>query len=180
GRAPRSGRGGGRGRTGAASSTCRSASRGCVLWRARVGPWSAPRPLLAQQRLLHLPRRGRARERVEEANDARLLVAGEVGAYVLHHVLLADGRARAPHDRGGHDLAPVGVGHAEHAASAIPGWSRRQRSTSAGKTFSPPLLIISLRRPAMCRKPSSSNAPRSPVWSQPPRSACAVASGIRQ
>src|SRR5207253_6584812 len=76
---------------------------------------------LAQQRLLHLPRRGRARERVEEANDARLLEAGEVGAHVLHHVVLAEGRARAANHRGGHDLAPVGVGHAEDGRLRDPG-----------------------------------------------------------
>src|ERR687898_742748 len=40
----------------------------------------------------------------------------------------------------------------------------------------PPEMIMSLERSLSVRKPSASNAPMSPVWSQPPLSAFAVAS----
>ena len=39
-------------------------------------------------------------------------------------------------------------------------------------------MIRSLERSCSVRKPSASSAPRSPVCSQPPRSACALASGL--
>ena len=42
------------------------------------------------------------------------------------------------------------------AASRTPGYSRRCSSTSSGKTFSPPRLIIELTRPSIHTKPSSS------------------------
>ena len=50
-------------------------------------------------------------------------------------------------------------------ASSTSGWASRTASTSAGATFSPPVTIVSALRPTMCRRPSSSKAPRSPVCS---------------
>ena len=52
------------------------------------------------------------------------------------------------------------------------------RSTSAGETFSPPGLIMSLMRSTTIRFPSPSSRPRSPVCSHPAGSiVAAVASG---
>jgi hypothetical protein len=51
-------------------------------------------------------------------------------------------------------------------------------SISRGKMFSPPRMIISLRRPSIRKLPWASIEPRSPVCSQPSASiAAAVASG---
>ena len=50
----------------------------------------------------------------------------------------------------------------------INGCARSRSSRSAGATFLPPAVtMISFLRPMIVRKPSSSIAPRSPVWNQP-------------
>ena len=50
----------------------------------------------------------------------------------------------------------------------ISGCARSWSSSTAGATFLPPAVtMISFLRPMMVKKPSSSIAPRSPVWNQP-------------
>ena len=49
------------------------------------------------------------------------------------------------------------------AASATAGWASSTASTSAGATFSPPVMIVSALRPMTRSAPSASSAPRSPV-----------------
>ena len=52
------------------------------------------------------------------------------------------------------------------------------RSASGEYTFSPPVMIMSLRRSEMNRNPPSSTCPMSPLRSQPPAvTACAVSCG---
>src|SRR5690349_23500830 len=70
-------------------------------------------PLLAEKRLLHLAGRRRPRERVEEAHEARLLVAGEARPDVLDDLVLPERRARPRYDRGDRHFPPVGIRHAE-------------------------------------------------------------------
>ena len=61
------------------------------------------------------------------------------------------------------------------------GLARIGSSSAAGATFLPPAVtMISFLRPVIVRKPSSSNAPMSPVLNQSPSNASAVASGLRQ
>src|SRR5438552_1957982 len=73
---------------------------------------------LAEQRLVHLLRRGGARQRRQEADVARLLVAGELLAHVRDHVLGGERGAVAQHDGGRDRLAPVRVGDADDAGLA--------------------------------------------------------------
>ena len=70
-----------------------------------------------------------------------------------------------------------GSGNPTTATSAIAGWDARTCSTSTGATVSPPVRMTSRARPTIDRYPSSSSAPRSPVWYQPSRNAVAVAAG---
>src|SRR5205085_5920615 len=57
-----------------------------------------------------------------------------------------------------------GSGNPTTATSAIAGWDARTCSTSTGATVSPPVRMTSRARPTIDRHPSSSSAPRSPVW----------------
>src|SRR6185369_7910912 len=67
------------------------------------------------------------------------------------------------------------------ATSATAGWAASTLSTSAGYTFSPPVMIMSLTRSLMNRYPSSSSDPTSPVRKKPLAvNDSAVASGRRQ
>lgn len=66
------------------------------------------------------------------------------------------------------------------AHSATAECPSRTRSISAGYTFNPPEMIISLDRPAMYRYPSSSTQPRSPVRNQPSVNAAWVSFGLFQ
>ena len=78
------------------------------------------------------------------------LVAGEVGADVLAHVL--DGRARGPGARTTKAASAwpnSSSGTPITATSATAGWWLRSSSTSAGYTFSPPDTIMSSSRPSM-------------------------------
>jgi hypothetical protein len=63
------------------------------------------------------------------------------------------------------------------AASAIFSWLSSTFSSSAGYTFSPPEISMSLTRSTMVTKPSSSMVATSPVYSQPSTMLSAVASG---
>ena len=63
----------------------------------------------------------------------------------------------------------------------ISGCARSRSSSSAGATFLPPAVtMISFLRPTMVRKPSSSMAPRSPVWNQPSENAASVSAWLCQ
>ena len=63
----------------------------------------------------------------------------------------------------------------------ISGCARSRSSRMAGATFLPPAVtMISFLRPMMVRKPSSSMAPRSPVWNQPSEKTALVSSSLRQ
>ena len=58
------------------------------------------------------------------------------------------------------------------------GWARSRSSSTAGATFLPPAVTrISLLRPVIRTKPSSSISPRSPVWNQPSRSSTSTVAG---
>ncbi|MNF98907.1 hypothetical protein D3C84_817850 [compost metagenome] len=62
---------------------------------------------------------------------------------------------------------------------ATSGWLERAFSTSAEKTFSPPVTIMSFRRSTMKMNPFSSILAPSPVRSQPsPGSAASVWLGL--
>ena len=63
------------------------------------------------------------------------------------------------------------------AASFTAGWASRQFSTSAGKMFSAPDLIIRVIVPRKVIVPSGSRRPRSVVCHQPPRKRSALISG---
>src|SRR5438067_119334 len=73
---------------------------------------------LAEQRLVHLLRRGGPRQRRQEADVPRLLVAGELLAHVRDQLLGGERGAIAQYHRGRDRLAPVGVGHADDAGLA--------------------------------------------------------------
>ena len=58
---------------------------------------------------------------------------------------------------------------------------RSWSSSIAGATFLPPAVtMISFLRPTMVKKPSSSIAPRSPVWNQPSVNTALVSASLRQ
>ena len=68
-----------------------------------------------------------------------------------------------------------GCGRANTAASTTSGCSASAASTSAGETFSPPVMITSPLRPVTISRPCSSSRPRSPVRRLP--SVLTVAAG---
>src|SRR6056297_803700 len=69
-------------------------------------------------------------------------------------------------------------GIAKVTTCATEGCSISTSSTSRGEIFSPPRLMISLRRPLMVRKPSASISPWSPVRNQPSVQFSALAFGL--
>ena len=74
-----------------------------------------------------------------------------------------------------------GLASPTHIAWLISGWARSRSSRIAGATFLPPAVtMISFLRPMMVRKPSSSMAPRSPVWNQPSEKTALVSSSLCQ
>ena len=66
------------------------------------------------------------------------------------------------------------------ATSWTPGISPMTRSISTGETLMPPVMMRSLRRSTNLTRPSASRVPRSPLCSQPSRSADAVDSSSFQ
>ena len=66
------------------------------------------------------------------------------------------------------------------ATSPTAGCAAITSSTSFGMMLDAPERMTSFSRPTMDRRPSSSNAPMSPVCSQPSRSASRVASSFCQ
>ena len=60
-----------------------------------------------------------------------------------------------------------GSGTPTMRASFTGAQARSCTSSSAGDTLAPPVLIISVRRPSQCTKPSASTEPASPVWKKP-------------
>ena len=63
------------------------------------------------------------------------------------------------------------------AQSCTAGWLQITCSTSLGYTLKPPEMIMSFLRSVMCRQPSASMWPMSPVCSQPSTMVSAVLSG---
>ena len=66
------------------------------------------------------------------------------------------------------DSPHCGSARPSTSASATAGWASSTASTSVGATFSPPVTIVSARRPVTVRRPRASSAPRSPVRSTGP------------
>ena len=87
---------------------------------------------------------------------------------------MSDGSLRTTTAEG--DSPQRSEGCAITATSSTPGWARMASSTSAGYTFSPPVMIMSVSRSRIVTKPSLSMAATSPVWSHPSRSVDSVAS----
>ena len=71
------------------------------------------------------------------------------------------------------------VDHPEHRAVEYAGWPCSTASISAGATWKPLTLIISLERSVRWTQPSGSSQPTSPVRYQPSAKASAVASSGR-
>ena len=81
----------------------------------------------------------------------------------------------AQHRRYGHVLAQPRIGDGESDGVGDGGMCEDDVVDLASAIFTPPRLMISLRRPLRNRKPSSSNEPRSPVRNQPSTNAAALA-----
>ena len=81
------------------------------------------------------------------------------------------------HDHGLDVLREALVRNADHRGLLTAGWASRQFSTSAGKMFSAPDLIIRVIVPRKLIVPSGSRRPRSVVCHQPPRKRWALISG---
>ncbi len=118
-----------------------------------------------------LPERVRGSGSPRERNPLRDLVRRErpraVGAQLLD--------ARARRRRRPRAATTTALTASPHCSSATPntpasstgGWLSSTDSTSAGATFSPPLMIVSARRPSTDSQPAPSSSPRSPVCSHP-------------
>lgn len=72
-----------------------------------------------------------------------VIVDLEVG----QQLLVAECLARMQHHQRVADLAPLRIGPADRCRFSTAGCWARTRSTSAGYTFSPPVMIMSLDRP---------------------------------
>lgn len=64
-------------------------------------------------------------------------------------------------------LAERRVRHSYRGRHGEAGVTDERALTSNGDTFAPPVLIMPVRRPVQCRRPSSSSHPASPLRSQP-------------
>jgi hypothetical protein len=89
-------------------------------------------------------------------------------------------RAVAEHDRRDDGFAPRLVRHADDARLADVGMREKHALDLGREDALAGAPDDSFRRPTTDRKPSSSNAPRSPVCTQPSRFVRAVSSGFRQ
>ena len=132
----------------------------------------------AQLALEHLARRV-ARQLVHEDDLARHLEAREVGLHVRRPGRRPSGRGPARRRR---RRSAAGRTRRRRRRSPRPrrprGARRAASSTSRGKTFSPPEMIISSSRPATNSRPSSSRWPRSPVDMRPADHRLAVAGRV--
>ena len=91
------------------------------------------------------------RNLVDDQQLFRHLEIGQPGSRKLHELALLR-RGPLLQDDGGRDSSPsVGCGTAKATACATAGCSQRTSSTSFGAIFSPPRLMISLRRPVRYR-----------------------------
>ena len=123
---------------------------------------------------------GQPRDGVDHDDVAQVLVGGErVGDELLE---LAVGRPAGP---GSSCTAATGTSPARSSAmpntaqSSTAGWPCSTASTSAGATWKPLTLIISLERSVRWTQPSGSSQPTSPVRYQPSANASAFASSGR-
>ena len=112
----------------------------------RVPPDGAAESSRTRARGRDLARRV-ARQLVDDVDAARPLVAGQLARGGRRSVDSGVRGRRVDDDHGGDRLAPALVGHAEHGDVGDLGVGRSTCSTSAGYTFSPPLMIMSFSRP---------------------------------
>ena len=99
---------------------------------------------------------GRPREFVDEVHVARCLVASEVvGDQSAARPWPTGVRRRPSRRRRARRWPNSGSSTPTTATSSMPGWASSRSSTSRGKTFSPPLTIMSSARPVTNSSPSS-------------------------
>ena len=123
--------------------------------------------------------RERARQRVDDLDARRQLVARELAARVPQRA--RPGRARARHAarRTRRPSRPcAGAARRSTATSSTSRWLRNASSTSPGNTLKPETMTTSLARSTSVSQPSASATAMSPVCSQPSTSTARGRRGV--
>lgn len=110
----------------------------------------------------------------------QVLVGGEGVGHELLELAVGHRRGGVELDDGDGHLARTLVGRPKTAESSTAGWPCSTASSSAGATWKPLTLIISLERSVRCTQPSGSSQPTSPVRYQPSTNACIGGGGVRE